>query len=195
MYKRIKKNNLDGDKEKKMRDITINQVIENIKVIKDFFFEKYKTKCVKSKELADLLDIDVIERSLEKTSQMLGKKVYGILIKIPEQNPKIYIEEKLSNSQKEITTMHEIGHLILHWGVDAKYINKEKVEVAFRTDLDFNEELNSETQANIFATHLMFDYDNIENVKPENNEELMFKSLYEKYKKVFTIIVIKQRMG
>lgn len=106
------------------------------------------------------------------------------MVKTPKKRPIIFLDVNLDNNQRKLTLLHEIGHYLLHWGIDTEYENDDKMEVVFRTDLikiDDNE-LSYENQANIFATHIMYNIiDFNESETKLNNEERLFITLNKKF--------------
>ncbi len=168
----------------------VKYILNSVKIIKDFYLKKDNEKKVNAETLARDLSLEVNYRSLFKLSSYYKEKVNGLLLKLPHKKPVIYVEERLSKLQKQLTIFHEIGHYVLHWGINSKYVDDEKMEVAYWKDVnddgeDGNNELNYEVQANIFATHLMFDHKNVIFIdkEVENKEEELFLKLYNNYTK------------
>lgn len=88
-------------------------------------------------ELADKLSIYVFFENLG-TINGYYSTAFGIKL--------IHINEKLSQKMREITCAHEIGHAVLHPGLNIEFMHQSTHLLGNRY----------ENQANLFASHLLF---------------------------------------
>lgn len=113
----------------------VKRVVENLN-------EKYKTNC--PYELANELDIILIIQPLGKTWGMY---------KYINRNKVIYINSILNEHERRFVLAHEIGHATLHPKSSCFFTNTKNLN-----------KLKREYEANIFASELLINFNNIDSL-------------------------------
>lgn len=127
----------------------IKGIIENLK-------KKYETEC--PYELANALGITLIVCPLGKP---LG------MYKYINKNKVIYINSILNTHQKRYVLAHEIGHAILH----------PKSSCFFTNTRNLNK-LKKEYEANIFASELLINFDDVDSLYIQGYSIVQLSSYY-----------------